>query len=287
MSAVMIRPPTLDEETLVLGPLLSERIVRGASLRIVSLGKIFNGDAAPTEALRDIDLSIPAGEFVTILGPSGCGKSTLLAIVAGLTPPTSGWVEMDGDPVLGPGADRIVVFQDGALFPWLDVRGNVEFGLRVAGVPTAERKARVAEYLDLVQLSQFARARIHELSGGMKQRVALARALILHPRVLLMDEPFAALDTETREDILSAVQELCFRSGATVLFVTHNVREAACLGDRIVVLSSRPGTIKAVVRNDAPRPRSLDDPNVMEQVQRLSPLVKSNVVSPRPSGMRR
>lgn len=287
MSAVMVRPPILDEETLVLDPLVRERIVRGASLRLVSLGKIFNGDAAPTEALRDIDLSIPAGEFVTMLGPSGCGKSTLLNIVAGLTPPTSGWVEMDTEPVLGPGADRIVVFQDGALFPWLDVQGNVEFGLRVAGVPTAERKARVAEYLDLVQLSQFARARIHELSGGMKQRVALARALVLHPRVLLMDEPFAALDTETRENMLSMVQDLCFLSGATVLFVTHNVREAACLGDRIVVLSSRPGMIKAVVRNDAPRPRTLDDPDVTGQVQRLNSFVKSDVVSPKPSEMRR
>lgn len=283
----MVRPAPLGEETLVVWTPVEERIVSGASLRLVSLGKIFNGNEEPTEALRNVDLSIQAGEFVTILGPSGCGKSTLLNLVAGLTSPTSGWVEMDGDRVEGPGADRIVVFQDGALFPWLDVQGNVEFGLRVAGVSTAERKARVAEYLDLVQLGRFARARIHELSGGMKQRVALARALVLHPRVLLMDEPFGALDTQTREEILSVVQDLWLRSGTTVLFVTHNVREAACLGDRIVVLSPRPGTIKAAVHNDAPRPRTLDDPDVVEQVHRLNALVKAEVPSPRSSVIRR
>lgn len=283
----MVRPSSLDEETLVLGPPVEERIVRGASLRLVSLGKIFNGNAAPTEALRDVDLEIHGGEFVTILGPSGCGKSTLLNLVAGLTSPTSGWVEMDGDRVEGPGADRIVVFQEGALFPWLDVQGNVEFGLRVAGVRTAARKSRVAEFLDLVQLGKFARARIHELSGGMKQRVALARALVLHPSVLLMDEPFAALDPQTREEILSVVQDLWIRSGTTVLFVTHNVREAACLGDRIVVLSPPPGTINAVVRNDAPRPRTLDDPDVIQQAHRLNALVKGELLSSGSSDIRR
>jgi len=231
------------------------------------------------EALRAVELSIPEGEFVTILGPSGCGKSTLLNLVAGLERPTTGWVEVDGERVDRPAADRIVVFQDGALFPWLDVQGNVEFGLRVAGVPTADRKARVAEYLEMVQLEKFARARIHELSGGMKQRVALARALVLRPRILLMDEPFAALDAQTREEMESVIQELWLRSGATILFVTHDIQEAFCLGDRIVVLSHRPGTIRAVVSNDTPRPRTLDDPGIVEQVPGLHNLLKTDAAS--------
>jgi len=256
---------------------IDERIVRGAALQLVGVGKTFNGKTGLTEALREVDLSIPAGEFVTILGPSGCGKSTLLNLVAGLERPSTGWVEMDGERVDGPAADRIVVFQDGALFPWLDVQGNVAFGLRVAGVPTAERKARVAEYLETVQLEKFARARIHELSGGMKQRVALARALVLRPRVLLMDEPFAALDVQTREEMELAVQELWLQSGTTILFVTHDVREAFCLGDRIVVLSDRPGTIRAVVSNDAPRPRTFDDQGIVDQLPWLHDLLKADM----------
>lgn len=274
----MIRPETFDESHSILWP-AEKRIATGASLRLVALGKTFNGGTTATEALREVDLSVEPGEFVSILGPSGCGKSTLLSLVAGLTEPTTGWVEMDDERIEGTAADRIVVFQDGALFPWLDVAGNVEFGLRVAGVAAAARKARVAEYLDLVQLGKFARARIHELSGGMKQRVALARALVLRPRVLLMDEPFAALDPQTREEILGVVQDLWLRSGTTVLFVTHNVREAACLGDRIVVLSHRPGKIKAVVRNHDPRPRTLDDPDLATHVSRLDRALKTGTPS--------
>lgn len=249
--------------------------MKGVPLKLVSLGKRFEGKTGTMEALRDINLTIRPGEFITIVGPSGCGKSTLLNIVAGLEEPTTGWVEMNGSRIHGPGADRIVVFQDAALFPWLDVRGNVQFGLRVAGVPRTKRQTRVAEYLKMVQLEKFAHARVHELSGGMKQRVALARALVLRPRVLLMDEPFAALDVQTREEMQSVVQDLWQRSGTTTMFVTHDVREAAVLGDRIVILSQRPGTISAVLTNDIPRPRTLDNPGVLEQIQRANAILKA------------
>ena len=249
----------------------------GAALKLVMVGKRFKAKRGSSEALRDINLQIGKGEFVTIVGPSGCGKSTLLNIVAGLEEATTGWVEMDGRRVHGPGADRIVVFQDGAVFPWLDVRGNIQFGLKVAGVRRRERQARVAESLRMVQLEKFATARIHELSGGMRQRVALARALVLRPRVLLMDEPFAALDVQTREEMQSVVQDLWVRSGTTTLFVTHDVREAAVLGGRIVVLSHRPGTVSAVLTNDAPRPRTLEDPEVLEQIRKSNAILKAEV----------
>ena len=251
--------------------------MKGAALKLVMLGKRFKGKSGETEALRDVNLQIREGEFVTIVGPSGCGKSTLLSLVAGLEDATTGWVEMDGNRVHGPGADRIVVFQDAALFPWLDVTGNVEFGLRVARVPRRDRKERVARHLATVQLEKFAHARVHELSGGMKQRVALARALVLRPRVLLMDEPFAALDVQIREEMQSVVQDLWQRSGATTLFVTHDVREAAVLGDRIVVLSHRPGMVSQILENHAPRPRTLKDPAVEEVIRRSNEILKAEV----------
>lgn len=249
----------------------------GAALKLVMLGKRFKAKDGQMNALRDVNLEIREGEFVTIVGPSGCGKSTLLNLVAGLEEPTTGWVEMDGRQIRGPGADRIVVFQDAALFPWLDVRGNVEFGLRVAGMRRAEREERVREYLKMVQLEKFNHARVHELSGGMKQRVALARALVLKPRVLLMDEPFAALDVQTREEMQTVVQDLWLRAGTTTLFVTHDVREAAVLGDRIVVMSHRPGTVSSILENGAPRPRTLDHPEVLEQIHRSNEILKAEV----------
>jgi len=276
-SAAVLHPGPSDMEEVPLPPAIAEPMVGGATVRLVGLGKVFIGKTGRIEALRELNFPIRAGEFVTILGPSGCGKSTLLNLVAGLERPSTGWVEMDGERVDSPAADRIVVFQEGALFPWLDVQGNVEFGLRVAGVPTADRKARVTECLEMVQLEKFARARIHELSGGMKQRVALARALVLRPRVLLMDEPFAALDVQTREEMESVIQELWLGTRTTILFVTHDVREAFCLGDRIVVLSQRPGTIRAVVSNAAPRPRMPDDHGIVDQVPSLNGLLKTDM----------
>lgn len=251
--------------------------MKSATLKLVMLGKRFKGKTERMEALRDVNLEIGEGEFVTIVGPSGCGKSTLLNLVAGLEQPTTGWVEMDGRQIRGPGADRIVVFQDAALFPWLDVEGNAEFGLRVAGVPRSERNRRVREYLKLVQLEKFTHARVHELSGGMKQRVALARALVLGPRVLLMDEPFAALDVQTREEMQSVVQHLWLQSKTTTLFVTHDVREAAVLGDRIIVLSHRPGTVSAALENSARRPRTLENPEVIETIRRANDILKAEV----------
>jgi NitT/TauT family transport system ATP-binding protein len=251
--------------------------MKGAALKLVMVGKRFKGKAGPTEALRDINLQISQGEFVTIVGPSGCGKSTLLNIVAGLEESTTGWVEMDGHRIHGPGSDRIVVFQDGAVFPWLDVWGNIQFGLRVAGIRRKERETRVDEYVRMVQLEKFAHARMHELSGGMRQRVALARALVLRPRVLLMDEPFAALDVHTREEMQTVVQDLWLKSGATTLFVTHDVREAVVLGSRIVVLSQRPGTVSSVLTNNAPRPRTLDHPEVAEQIRKANEILKAEV----------
>jgi NitT/TauT family transport system ATP-binding protein len=249
----------------------------GAFLKLVMVGKRFKAKNGQMNALRDVNLEIREREFVTIVGPSGCGKSTLLNLVAGLEEPTTGWVEMDGQQVKGPGADRIVVFQDAALFPWLDVKGNVEFGLRVAGMRRAEREKRVREYLRMVQLEKFAHARVHELSGGMKQRVALARALVLKPRVLLMDEPFAALDMQIREEMQIVVQDLWLRAGTTTLFVTHDVREAAVLGDRIVVMSHRPGTVSAILENPAPRPRTLESLEVQAQIRRSNEILKAEV----------
>ncbi|MFA5771314.1 MAG: ABC transporter ATP-binding protein [Thermoplasmata archaeon] len=246
----------------------------GASVRISGVVKSFTGESGTVQALDKMSLEVAAGEFVTLVGPSGCGKSTLLNIVAGLEEPTSGLVEIDGKEVEDPSSDRIVVFQDGALFPWLDVSGNVEFGVKEAGIPKEKRSQEVTKYLKMVQLDKFAKSRIHELSGGMKQRVALARALILKPKILLMDEPFAALDAQSRDDLQAKIQELWLETGTTIMFVTHNVREAACLGDRVVVLTRRPGTVKTIFDNQAPRPRRIEDEDVIEKVREINKVIE-------------
>ncbi|MEA3190781.1 MAG: sulfonate transport system ATP-binding protein [Thermoplasmata archaeon] len=230
----------------------------GARVTLRGIHHTFQGARGHTEAVRGMDLEAQPGEFVAIVGPSGCGKSTLLHFVAGLDRPQQGTVEVDGKPVTGPHASRILVFQQAALFPWLDVAGNVGFGLRAARVPGAERQRRVEEALELVELKAFARARVHELSGGMKQRVALARALVLEPSVLLMDEPFAALDAMSRGRLQQEVSRLWERSRPTVLFVTHDVHEAAIVADRIVVMSARPGRAIASLDVPLPRPRQPD-----------------------------
>jgi NitT/TauT family transport system ATP-binding protein len=213
-------------------------------------------------ALDHINLEVCAGEFVCIVGPSGCGKSTLLHLIAGLQPPNSGQILVDGKPVTSPGTDRILIFQDHGLFPWLTVAQNVEFGLKMKGVPKAERRDKVHHYLRLVHLAKFENSYIHQLSGGMRQRVAIARALATEPDVLLMDEPFAALDAQTRDLLHDELERIWSDAGCTIIFVTHNVREAVRLGDRVVLLTFRPGTVKSAFPIDLPRPRSLEDPEV-------------------------
>ena len=229
-----------------------------ASLEARRVTKRFAHGRYRLKALDGIDLRVGDGEFVCIVGPSGCGKSTFLRIVAGLDEPDSGEILLNGKPVSGTGPERIMVFQEGALFPWLKVSDNVEFGLKMAGIPRDERSQISGRYLDMMQLSDFAGSYTYQLSTGMKQRVAIARALAMDPDVLLMDEPFAALDAQTRDLLLVEMQLIWQRTKKTVLFVTHNVSEAAVLASRVVVFSNRPSTVKMDMRVDVPRPRTGD-----------------------------
>ncbi len=233
-------------------------------LELNKVNKTFKTSRGETCALEDIDLLVEPGEFVCLLGPSGCGKSTLLNLIAGLDRPDRGRVVIDGEPVSGPGRDRVVIFQEAALFPWLNVRDNIAFGLQLMRLPRQEQQRRVDHYLRLVHLEGFARAYVHELSGGMKQRAALARALVLEPDVLLMDEPFAALDAQTRDMLHDELQSIWAQTGTTILFVTHNVREALVLGDRVVLMTVRPGRIKREFRFVLARPRHIEDQAVVD-----------------------
>jgi NitT/TauT family transport system ATP-binding protein len=220
-------------------------------------------------ALDHINLQVRAGEFVCVVGPSGCGKSTLLHLIAGLHRQTSGQILIDGKPVQGPGTDRIMIFQEHALFPWLTVGQNVEFGMKMKGVPRAQREERTRYYLRLVHLAKFEKSYIHQLSGGMRQRVAIARALATEPDVLLMDEPFAALDAQTRDLLHDELERIWSDTGRTIIFVTHNVREAVRLGDRVVLLTFRPGRVKNQFPVELPRPRHLEDPTVARAAREI------------------
>ncbi len=233
-------------------------------LSLKDVSKTFSTGNGPVEALKGISLDIQASEMLCVLGPSGGGKSTLLNLMAGLERPTEGEVYCNGRRVVEPGPDRVVIFQELGLFPWLTVERNVKFGLRMTGVSRDERRARAQKALEMVHLSRFSRSFIHQLSGGMKQRVALARALVMDPSILLLDEPFAALDPETRDLLFTEVQEIFDRTHKTIVFVTHNVREAVCLGDRVVLLTAHPGRIKRDYTIGLPRPRKLDDRDVVE-----------------------
>ncbi|MCU7727538.1 ABC transporter ATP-binding protein [Actinoplanes sp. KI2] len=216
-------------------------------IRFENVGKVFHARGTSVTALDGIDLDVRDGEFLVIVGPSGCGKSTLLDLLGGLATPTSGRITIDDREVTGPGLDRGVVFQQYALLPWRTAQGNVEFGLEAKHVPRRERPARAREYLDLVGLSGFHDRYPHELSGGMKQRVAIARSLAFDPQVLLMDEPFAALDAQTRDGLQDELLRIWEQTGKTVVFITHGIEEAVYLGQRVAVMTSRPGRIKQVV----------------------------------------
>jgi NitT/TauT family transport system ATP-binding protein len=253
-------------------------LVSPSKLSIEKVSKSFRSRAGTVLALDQVSLNVAEAEFVCIVGASGCGKSTLLNIIAGLEKPDSGRVLADGKPVTGPGRERLVMFQESALFPWLDVRGNVLFGLKLK--PNLSKKDRLdvaRYYLELVELTRFERSNIHELSGGMKQRVALARALAPNPRVLLMDEPFAALDALTREQLYGDLQRIWKSRRKTIVFVTHNVREAVCLGDRVLLFSPHPGRVQEEFVIDLPRPRDLNSVELATYASRITHALKSGV----------
>ncbi|MGF9757982.1 ABC transporter ATP-binding protein [Microvirga sp. 0TCS3.31] len=242
------------------------------------VSKLFTSQRATVQALDDISLTVADGEFICLIGPSGCGKSTLLDIMAGLTMPDSGQVLADGKLVQGPGRQRLVMFQESALFPWLDAFGNVMFGLKLRNDLTQRERKEIAEhFLKLVGLEKFKHSHVHELSGGMKQRVALARALAPDPQVLLMDEPFAALDALTRDQLYDDIQHIWMESRKTIVFVTHNVREAVCLGDRVVLMSPSPGRISSIFDIALPRPRDINSPDLAGYTSRIAAALKGTL----------
>ena len=249
-------------------------------LEAKNIVKYFKHDSHKLKALGGVNLKVEAGDFVCLVGPSGCGKSTFLRIVAGLESPDDGQIMFDGRPVTETGPERIMVFQEGALFPWLKVQDNVEFGLKMAGIPKEERSKISNRYLDMMQLTKFADSYTYQLSTGMKQRVAIARALVMDPDVLLMDEPFAALDAQTRDLLLVEMQLIWEKTKKTILFVTHNVAEAAVLGTKVAIFSNRPSVIKKEVDNNFPRPRITEDESLLKFQQdiltELRPEVKKN-----------
>jgi NitT/TauT family transport system ATP-binding protein len=247
----------------------------GVALRIAEVSKTFVEGRRAVEALEPVTLDVAAGEFICLLGPSGCGKSTLLSIVAGLETPSGGQVFAGGRPVSDPGPDRVLLFQDAALFPWLDVQANVEFGLRQQGRPAAERGEIARRLIDMVHLTGFEHAFVHQLSGGMRQRVAIARALAIDPAALLMDEPFGALDALTRDRMHVELETIWAATRKTVLFVTHNVREAIALGDRVLVFSPRPGRILREFRIGLPRPRSLESHALVDLAAEILSVLRS------------
>ncbi|MBA3385655.1 MAG: ABC transporter ATP-binding protein [Chthoniobacterales bacterium] len=265
----MTRPHDYSTAKEELQPIAPSKLV------IENVSKSFRASSGTVLALDRVSLNVAEGEFVCLVGASGCGKSTLLSIIAGLEKPDSGTVFADGKRVSGPGRERLVMFQEPALFPWLNVLSNVLFGLNLKHNLSRKDRLDVARYyLELVGLTRFERANTHELSGGMKQRVALARALAPNPRVLLMDEPFAALDALTRDQLYGDLQKIWQARRKTIVFVTHNVREAACLGDRVLLFSPHPGRIQEEFVIDLPRPRDINRIDLAEYANRISTALK-------------
>ncbi|MQA95269.1 MAG: ATP-binding cassette domain-containing protein [Streptosporangiales bacterium] len=252
-------------------------------ITLEDVGHAFTDDrGGAVRALDGVDLTVRDGEFVTVVGPSGCGKSTLLKAIAGLLRPTEGSVRCGGREVTGPGHDRGMVFQDLAILPWRTVRRNIGHGLEIQGVPRAERERRVAQFVELMNLTGFEDRYPHELSGGMKQRVAVARTWAAEPPVILMDEPFAAVDAQTRLTLQAELLRVSLLTTHTLVFITHNTEEAVFLGDRVVVMSRRPGRIKEIVDIPVPRadrrlPELLGEPGVRERADHILRLVREEV----------
>jgi NitT/TauT family transport system ATP-binding protein len=246
-------------------PVAGDANNRPVKLILTNVAKTYGNAAQALVALQPVTTQVREGEFVVFFGPSGCGKTTLLNMIAGFEDITEGSITLDGKPVEGPHHDRLMLFQEHGLFPWLTVLENVMFGLRREyRFKRKARRERARQFLQMVHLEEFERAAIHELSGGMKQRVALARALAPDPKVLLVDEPFPALDALTRSKLYWDIQEIHQRTKKTIILVTHDPREAACLGDRVLVFSGRPGRVKADITIDLPRSRDINDPVVAE-----------------------
>ena len=239
--------------------------------------KSFQQKGQRVQALHDVNFTIEESEFICVIGPSGCGKSTLISLIAGLEFPDTGEVFVDSKIVESPSRDRLVVFQEAALFPWLTVLENVEFGLKIAGVPEKEKREKALEAVKMVHLSRFVNAHPHELSGGMKQRAAIARALVMDPKILLMDEPFAALDAQTRQMLMEELQDIWQKTHKTIFFVTHNVREATFLSDRVFEITARPGTIKKEYPIHIPRPRREQDPHLLSVQTKIMSSLKDEI----------
>lgn len=249
-----------------------------AKVELKNVSKVFLGQSGPVYGLSGFNLSIQEGEFVCIVGPSGCGKSTLLNIVAGFESPDLGEVLVNNEKICGPATNRFVMFQEHGLFPWLNVADNITFGLKMAGVPKSERDDRAALLLKTVNLTRFAASWIHELSGGMKQRVALARALAMDPEILLMDEPFGALDAQTRDMLHEEVEIVWQQTRKTIIFVTHNVREAVRLGTRVILMTATGGSILKEYPVDLPRNRFLEDVEVVKIASQIRDDLRRDVL---------
>jgi NitT/TauT family transport system ATP-binding protein len=259
---MMVELPSYREQSLEVAGRFARLKERPVILEVRDLVKTYESGHGPVVALDRVSFRAHRRELLCVIGPSGSGKSTLARILAGLDELSSGAVLVDGKPIDGPGTDRLMIFQELGLFPWLTVRGNVEFGMKMKGIGKAEREEKIDQYLRLVHLSQFKDSYTHQLSGGMRQRVALARALATEPDVLLMDEPFAALDAQTRDLLHDELERIWDETGRTIIFVTHNVREAVRLGDRVALLTFRPGRVKREFDIDLPRPRVMEDVSV-------------------------
>lgn len=246
-------------------------------LKAVNITKIFEDGERKVVAIKDFNLEVKENEFTVIVGPSGCGKSTFLYMVAGFEKPTKGKILLNGKPITKPGPDRGIVFQEPALYPWRTVLGNIMFGLEVAGVPKDKARKKAMQYVKMVGLTGFENAYPHTLSGGMKQRVGIARALAYDPEILLMDEPFGALDAQTRKIMQQELIRIWEKTKKTVIFVTHSVIEAVYLADTIVVMTARPGRVKGIINVDLPRPRSYTDPNYLKIREKVLSLLEEEV----------